>query len=85
MPDRTHGAHRELVEQDLSIYDGRRIPGWDGGAYAHMRRVLETDVGGGLYRKPKAMIEPVFANTKFNRRIDASNAEEDRPHAPNGG
>ena len=35
-----------------------------------MRRVLETDHGGGLYRKRKAMIEPVFANTKFNRRID---------------
>jgi Transposase DDE domain len=32
--------------------------------------VLETDLGGGLYRKHKAMIEPVFANTKFNRRID---------------
>jgi hypothetical protein len=45
-------------------------PGWDGGVYAHMRGVLETDLGGGLYRKRKAMIEPVFANTKFNRRID---------------
>jgi transposase len=48
--------------------DTRR--GWDGGAYAHMRRVLATDRGGELYRKRKAMIEPVFANTKFNRRID---------------
>jgi transposase len=48
--------------------DTRR--GWDGGAYAHMRRVLQTDRGGELYRKRKAMIEPVFANTKFNRRID---------------
>jgi hypothetical protein len=45
-------------------------PGWDGGANAHMRRVLATDHGRGLYRKRKAMIEPVFANTKFNRRID---------------
>ena len=35
-----------------------------------MRRVLETELGGALYRKRKAMIEPVFANTKFNRRID---------------
>jgi transposase len=48
--------------------DTRR--GWDGGAYAHMRRVLQTDRGGELYRKRKAMIKPVFANTKFNRRID---------------
>ena len=35
-----------------------------------MRRVLKTELGGGLYRKRKAMIEPVFANTKFNRGID---------------
>ena len=35
-----------------------------------MRRVLATELGGALYRKRKVMIEPVFANTKFNRRID---------------
>ncbi len=35
-----------------------------------MRRVLATDHGGQLYRKHKAIIEPVFADTKFNRRID---------------
>ena len=35
-----------------------------------MRRVLETDAGGELYRKRKAMIEPVFADTKFQRQID---------------
>jgi hypothetical protein len=45
-------------------------PGWDGGLYAFMRRVLATDHGGELYRKRKAMIEPVFGHTKFNRRID---------------
>jgi DDE family transposase len=45
-------------------------PGWDGGVYAFMRRVLATELGGGLYRKRKAMIEPVFGHTKFNRRID---------------
>jgi hypothetical protein len=48
-----------------------------------MRRVLETDHDGGLYRKRKTMIEPAFANTKFNRRSTASNAEADLPHAPN--
>jgi hypothetical protein len=46
------------------------VAGWDGGIYAHMRRVLDGELGGGLYRKRKAMIEPVFANTKFSRRID---------------
>ena len=45
-------------------------PGWHGGPDAFMRRVLETDHGGGLYRKRQGMIEPVFADTKFNRRID---------------
>jgi transposase len=58
-----------LIAPDAGKRRGTR-PGWDGGVYAHMRRVLETDLGGGLYRKRKAMIEPVFANTKFNRRID---------------
>jgi hypothetical protein len=58
-----------LVPPDASKRKGTR-PGWDGGAYAFMRRVLETDRGGGLYRKRQGMIEPVFANTKFNRRID---------------
>ncbi len=45
-------------------------PGWEGGAYAFMRRVLATELGGALYGKRQGMIEPVFANTKFNRRID---------------
>ena len=45
-------------------------PGWNGGAYAFMRRVLDTDHGGDLYRKRQGMIEPVFADTKFNRRCD---------------
>jgi len=50
-----------------------------------MRRVLETDLGGGLYRKRKAMIEPVFANTKVSTAgSTASNAEVDRQHAPSG-
>jgi len=35
-----------------------------------MRRVLKTDRGSELYRKRKTMIETVFADTKFNRRID---------------
>jgi transposase len=48
----------------------RARPGWDGGLYAFMRRVLKTEHGGDLYRKRKTMIETVFADTKFNRRID---------------
>jgi transposase len=45
-------------------------PGWDGGLYSFMRRVLDTDRGGGLYAKRQGMIEPVFGHTKFNRRCD---------------
>ena len=58
-----------LIPPDAGKRRGTR-PGWDGGAYAHMRRVLATDRGGELYRRRNGMIEPVFAHTKFNRRID---------------
>jgi hypothetical protein len=58
-----------LIPPDAGKRKGAR-PGWHGGRYAFMRSVLETDVGGDLYRKRQGMIEPVFANTKFNRRID---------------
>jgi len=46
-------------------------PGWNGGRYTSMREALATDYGGGLYRRRKAMVEPVFAQTKHNRRIDS--------------
>jgi hypothetical protein len=58
-----------LIPPDAKKRAGTR-PGWDGGAYAFMRRVLATQPGGGLYAKRQTMIEPVFADTKFNRRID---------------
>ena len=35
-----------------------------------MRTVLAGELGGAFYRKRKAMIEPVFAQTKHNRGID---------------
>ncbi len=34
----------------------------------HASRARDCDHGGGLYRKRQAMIAPVFADTKFNRR-----------------
>src|SRR4051812_15687619 len=58
-----------LIPPDAGKRKGTR-PGWDGGLYAWMRRVLDTDRGGGLYAKRQGMIEPVFADTKFNRRCD---------------
>ena len=52
--------------------DKRRAPrpGWDRGYYAFMRRVLATELGSAIYRKRQGTVEPVFAHTKFNRRID---------------
>ena len=58
-----------LIPPDAPTRKGTR-PGWDGGLYAFMRRVLATERGGELYAKRQTMVEPVFADTKFNRRID---------------
>src|SRR3954463_2471300 len=43
---------------------------WEGGHYDFMRRVLASERGGELYRMRQPMIEPVFAQTKFNRGLD---------------
>jgi Transposase DDE domain len=58
-----------LIAPDAGKRKGAR-PGWNGGLYAFMRRVLATDYGGELYRRRNVMIEPVFGHTKFNRRIE---------------
>src|SRR5215204_4862045 len=58
-----------LIPPDSSRRKGAR-PGWEGGAYAAMRERLATDRGAELYGKRQPMIEPVFGQTKFNRRID---------------
>jgi hypothetical protein len=58
-----------LVPPDANKRKGTR-PGWDGGFYAFMRRVLATPAGAAHYRRRPAIIEPVFADVKFNRRID---------------
>jgi transposase len=58
-----------LVPPDASKRAGAR-PGWNDGMYAFMRRVLGTDLGAQLYRRRQALVEPVFADVKFNRKID---------------
>ncbi len=58
-----------LIPPDAGKRDTPR-PGWQGGRYTWMRNVLATEHGGGLYRRRKAIVEPVFAQTKHNRRID---------------
>ena len=58
-----------LIPPDADKRRGPR-PGWDGGRYAFMRNVLDTPAAGELYAQRQQMIEPVFADTKFNRRAD---------------
>jgi transposase len=64
------GGTQVLIPPDAGKRNTPRR-GWRGGRYAWMRAVLETDYGGGLYRRRKVMVEPVFAQTKHNRRLDS--------------
>jgi transposase len=57
-----------LVSPDSSLRRGAR-PGWTGGLYDFMRRVLATADGRALYRQRQATIEPVFGQLKSNRQI----------------
>ena len=45
-------------------------PNLRGGLADQMRHELAADEGRELYRRRQGMIEPVFGNTKHNRRID---------------
>jgi hypothetical protein len=55
-----------LVPPDSMVREEPR-PGWEGGLYDFMRRVLKTDLGRELYIKRRHTIEPVFGHTKHNR------------------
>ena len=57
-----------LVSPDSGLRQGPR-PGWTGGLYDFMRRVLATPDGRALYRRRQATIEPVFGQLKFNRQM----------------
>jgi hypothetical protein len=48
-----HGI-QVLIPPDAGKRRGER-PGWEGSAYAHMRTVLQTNLGAGLYAKRKAI------------------------------
>jgi transposase len=73
-----HGEQMQrIVDRGIEVLippdTGRRRTtrrNWDGGRYDEMREALATDRGGGLYRKRQPMIEPVFAQMKFNRGLD---------------
>jgi Transposase DDE domain/Transposase domain (DUF772) len=57
-----------LIPPDAHKRNGVR-PGWTGGMYEFMRGVLTSERGKDVYRRRQGMVEPVFANTKFNRKI----------------
>jgi transposase len=57
-----------LVAPDAGLRKDAR-PGWTGGLYAFMRRVLASPEGRALYRQRQITIEPVFGQIKFNRAI----------------
>jgi hypothetical protein len=57
-----------LIPPDSGKRVGER-PGWTGGRYSFMRRVLATDLGAEIYSKRQKSIEPVFGHTKHNRKI----------------
>jgi len=57
-----------LVPPDGGKREGER-PGWTGGRFSFMRRVLASDLGKELYRKRQQSIEPVFGHTKHNRQF----------------
>src|SRR5215208_6055760 len=69
MDELTGRGIQVLIPPDGAARRGAR-PGWNSGRYAFMRRVLEGEIAGELYRQRQVMIEPIFADTKFNRRID---------------
>jgi transposase len=58
-----------LVPPDASKRRDTR-PGWSDGMYAFMRRVLSSELGQQLYRRRQALVEPGFADLKFNRKTD---------------
>ena len=72
--DHITGEHRiqVLIPPDSGKRQGER-PGWRGGRYSFMRRVLASDLGKQLYRKRQQSVEPVYGHTKHNRKINRFN------------
>jgi len=69
MDNVTASGVRLLCPPEAATRQGTR-PGWNGGRYSWMRYVLATELGQQLYKKRKVMIEPVFAQMKYNRKFD---------------
>ena len=62
-PDSSARASRSADQRKLR---DKRVHG----LYAHMQRVISSELGAALYRRRQQMIEPIFAQTKVTRRAD---------------
>jgi transposase len=60
------GGIQVLIPPDAGKRKSAR-PGWQGGRYEWMRRVLATELGERLYRQRSQTVEPMFGHTKHNR------------------
>jgi hypothetical protein len=69
MDDLAGDGIQVLIPPDSGKRKGAR-PGWQGGRYAWMRRLLATELGERLYRKRSQTVEPMFGHTKHNRGMD---------------
>jgi hypothetical protein len=57
-----------LIAPDSGLRTTPR-PGWNGGYYAFMRRVLSTELGSALYKHRQHLIETLFGSIKHNRGL----------------
>jgi Transposase DDE domain len=55
-----------LIPPDAKKRTGAR-PGWQGGRYEWMRKLLAPELGERLYRKRSQTVEPMLGHTKHNR------------------
>jgi transposase len=69
MDDVIANQHIQVLIPPDGGTSGKQRQGWTGRRYSWMREVLASEPGGELYRKRKAMIEPVFGHTRHNRGV----------------
>ena len=84
MQEITSRGMQVLVPPDSRNRKGARA-GWTGGMYTWMRQVLANEPGNGLYRRRPGMIEPVFADEKYNRGINRFQRRGRTQRYPSGG
>ena len=72
-----------LIPPDSGLRTTPR-PGWNGGIYDFMRRVLATEHGKALYHQRQHLIESLFGTSNITADFAVSIDEAEPPSAPNG-